>query len=242
MRRRVRFVRGQTMVELALVFPLFIVVVFGVISMGLAVFYQQQVTNAAREAARFAAVHSATAQCPTTSTKPPLPPPSDRYWDCDAPAEGWPEMTARGRSLIFGMPKNDVRIAACWAGYVDDATESYDAPPPGTYPRPDGSEWVVASTWTPCRIGGVDPLTNADAIQCTNTLAATTSDTASNLSEAPGRIVANQVTAVACYVWHPPLGGLGIPVPCPSGWCSIEIIPGEIVMHGVVSEPIQRQQ
>ena len=57
--------RGQTLVELALVLPLAIAALTGIITFGLGVFYTQQVTNAAREAARFAAIHSATAQCPT---------------------------------------------------------------------------------------------------------------------------------------------------------------------------------
>ena len=45
--------------------PALIVMLFGIITLGIGVFYQQQITNAAREAARFAAIHSATSQCPT---------------------------------------------------------------------------------------------------------------------------------------------------------------------------------
>ena len=41
--------------------------IFGIISTGLWVFYQQQLTNVAREAARYAAIHSSTAICPTAS-------------------------------------------------------------------------------------------------------------------------------------------------------------------------------
>ena len=44
--------RGQALVEFALVFPLFLLVLFSVISFGLYVFYNQQLANAAREAAR----------------------------------------------------------------------------------------------------------------------------------------------------------------------------------------------
>ena len=50
--RRHRSQRGQTMVELALALPLFIVVLFGVVVFGITIFLHQQVTNAAREAAR----------------------------------------------------------------------------------------------------------------------------------------------------------------------------------------------
>ena len=62
--------RGQTLVETALVLPLFLMVVLGVIVLGIGLFYQQQITNAAREAARYAAIHSATADCPTSSWLP----------------------------------------------------------------------------------------------------------------------------------------------------------------------------
>ena len=41
----------------------------GVIVFGIGLFYQQQVTNAAREAARYAAIHSATSECPTRSRR-----------------------------------------------------------------------------------------------------------------------------------------------------------------------------
>jgi Flp pilus assembly protein TadG len=67
--------RGQAMVELALILPLFIMLLVGVIVLGVGVFYQQQLTNAAREAARYASIHSATAQCPTVSKLPPGTPP-----------------------------------------------------------------------------------------------------------------------------------------------------------------------
>ena len=59
--------RGQTLVEFALVAPLFTMVLLGIVIFGIGVFYQQQLTNAAREAARYASIHSATSQCPTTS-------------------------------------------------------------------------------------------------------------------------------------------------------------------------------
>ena len=61
MRLRTRVAEGQTLVELTLVLPLFLMVLVGIVILGIGVFYQQQVANAAREAARYAAIHSATA-------------------------------------------------------------------------------------------------------------------------------------------------------------------------------------
>ena len=66
--------RGQAMVEFALAAPLFFLVLVGIIVLGLVVYYTQQLTNAAREAAWFAAVHSASAQCPVVGNLNPVSP------------------------------------------------------------------------------------------------------------------------------------------------------------------------
>jgi hypothetical protein len=209
------------MVELALVLPLFILVLAGVIILGIGVFYQQQVTNAAREAARYASIHSTSSLCPTISTlAPAIPPPNGYRYECDIPADGWPFMTGAGRSRIFGLQPADVRILACWSGYVDDASGSHDAPPPNSVAG-------NVSHWDPCLIDGADPATDPTAIGCSSGMA--TTDTASEISEGQGRNVANQVTAYACYQWSPPMAGF-------------LLIPETVTLRGVVSEPIQRQQ
>jgi hypothetical protein len=221
---------GQTMVELALVFPLVMAVLMGIITLGLGVFYSQQVTNAAREAARYAAIHSATAQCPTVSRLDPNPPPGDSYFRCDAPetlaADGspdpWPEMVAAGRSKIFGLPAENVVIVACWSGYVDSVTGAQDAPPPDTVTG-------MTSVWSQCTINGKDPTTSPGSISCLADLYTTTVDTSSDLSEAQGRTVANQVTAFACYQWAPPMAGF-------------LLIPQTVTLRAVLTQPIQRQQ
>ena len=64
---RLPWSRGHTLVEFALIAPMLILMLMGIVTLGTGVFYQQQLTNAAREAARYAAIHSATSQCPTTS-------------------------------------------------------------------------------------------------------------------------------------------------------------------------------
>jgi hypothetical protein len=211
------------MVELALVLPIFLAVLVGIISLGIGVFYQQQVTNAAREAARYASIHSATARCPTASRLVPQPKPSDHYFPCDDPDAGWPLMTDAGRRQVYGLPRDDVVVAACWSGYIADGDPGkYDAPPTGAVVGLD-------TTWSGCSIDGHDPNAEANAIGCSSAIPSTTVDTASDLSEAPGRVVGNQVTVYACYVWRPPLAGF-------------LLIPSEITLRGVVSEPIQRQQ
>ena len=226
--------RGQTMVELALVFPLFVMLLFGIVTLGIGIFYQQQLTNAAREAARFASVHSATAQQPTVSKLDPadgalgaLKPLS--YIEFDRPADGWPHMTAAARRLVFGLDSAAVNVAACWSGYVDNATGAFDAPPDGLEVDISGTPITYDTTWAQCTIDGVDPTTDPSAIACNSSLATTTVDEASNMSEGTGKPVANTVTAYACYDWSPPLAGF-------------LLIPSTVTLRAVITEPIERQQ
>src|SRR5438552_13765468 len=101
--------RAQALVEFALVFPLFMLMIFSVIVLGLYVFYNQQLANAAGQAARFATVHSTTALCPVVSQlDSPLLAPTNTLGRCDAPENGWPNMTAAARSSIWGMNPNPV--------------------------------------------------------------------------------------------------------------------------------------
>lgn len=223
--------QGQSIVELALVLPLFLMVLIGIISLGIGVFYQQQVANAAREAARYAAIHSATARCSVVGQWDPNPKPPT-YDRCDRPQEGWPDMTAAGRSAIFGLDPADVRLTPCWSGYV----RTGNIPPNGIDYMPPG-EYVVApltppvvvtdSAYMPCQLGGVDPAVSAESLSCAGGLAR--SDTASSASEGQGRIVANQVTVYACTVWSPPMAGF-------------LLIPDQVTLRAVVTEPIERQQ
>jgi TadE-like protein len=228
MRRQRERSRGQAIVELALVFPLFVFIFFGIIVLGTGVFYQQQITNAAREAARFASIHSATASKPTVSWKNPASPPLS-YLRYDRPEDSWPYMTAAGRNKIFGLNPASVNIAACWSGYWENNDPNkFDAPPPL---GPPGYAVIgpVVSTFQPCTIDGADPRQSPGDIGCNAGLAATTVDTASDLSEGQGRIVANTVTAYACYVWSPPLAGF-------------LLIPQTVTLRAVITEPIERQQ
>jgi len=239
LRRRHRS-RGQALVEFALVLPLFLLVLIGVIVLGIVVFYNQQLTNAAREAARFAAVHSGSAQCPVVANLDPVgsgltsidpltghsatyaAPPS--YVRCDTPPN-WPQMTAFARSKVFGLNASTVHISACWSGYRQNAPDPlrYDAPPPGNYPV----QGQINSAWAQCAIDGHDPTTDVNSIRCQAGLP--TVDTSSDMSEGQGRIMANRVTAYACFIWQPPAAGF-------------LLIPNTITFRAVISEPIQRQQ
>ncbi len=225
--------RGQALVEFALVFPIFALILFGIIVVGLGLFYQEQLTNAAREAARYASIHSATAQNPTVSHLDPWQNVPPSYARSDAPENGWPLMTAAGRDATWGLDRSKIYVAACWSGYVDPdwttsgATNWWDYPPPGTYDI-SGSSVNVASVTAACSIGGVaDPQNNVSQIACAAGLS--TADTASDQSDRTGEIVANSVTVYACYQWTPPMAGF-------------LMIPNVVTMRAVITEPIERQQ
>jgi TadE-like protein len=228
--------RGQTLVEFALVAPLFSLVLGGIIIFGIGVFYQQQLTNAAREAARYASIHSATSQCPTTSRIRPalnrLPDDFElsTYERCDPPDLRWPVMSAHARSKVFGLDASEVYFAACWSGYWDDhPTDFHDAPAIDTTASPP-----EANEFQECTIGGVNPRTDSGEIPCPPPLTTdwTASpgdgdDKASNLAFSGARTT-NQVTVYACYVWQPPFLS--------------SFTGGSVTMRAVITEAMQHQQ
>jgi hypothetical protein len=72
--------RGQSIVEMALVLPIFILVLVAIFDLGHVVWANDQLSNAAREAARFAIVHggSESTACPVgPPVDPAVPPPTN---------------------------------------------------------------------------------------------------------------------------------------------------------------------
>ncbi len=233
--------RGQALVEFALILPLFLMTLTGIIVLGIGVFYQQQVTNAAREGARYAAIHSATAQCPSVSNLDPDPPPQS-YYRCDTPATQWPLMTGHARGYMSGLQAADVQFSACWSGYwAADANGNftdYDALP---IDGASGAANMFRSCTIPAIVAGspvnIDPRTSVMAgsstkvdIPCTVPMppTAAANDMASNMSASYAG-TANQVTVYACYNWHPPLAGF-------------LLIPQIVTLRAVVTETLQYQQ
>ena len=219
--------RGQALTEFALVFPMFIILTLSILVLGLWVFNNQQLENAAREAARYATVHSTGSQCPTVSRLDPIltntngePP-----FRCDAPEDGWPFMTAAGRSKVWGVRASDVRISACWSGYVDGLQNADALPDP------------LLNNFTECTIGGVNPRTHPDDIPCpppatisgSSTSKADGDDKASALAYANGVAYPTTITVYACYNWTPPLSG-------------VLVVPTTVTLRAVITEAIQRQQ
>lgn len=246
--------RGQTMTELALVAPLFFMVFIGIIVLGIAVFYQQQVVNAAREGARYAALHSATSRCPTVSNLSPhahLLPLPNSYFECDAPAARWPRMTAAARSHLFGLNAGGVQVTACWSGYWTKDTSggwaAHDerAIDPTTGARNEFREcnvrvfgWTPGqdSDATPSSLQVINPRTSRNAageqiqVDCSRPFPVTTAadDMASSFAMS-SQLNVNQVTLLSCYAYEPPMAGF-------------LLIPSTIHMTGTVTESLEYQQ
>ncbi len=224
--------RGQALTEFALVAPIALLVLFAIIILGLFVFYQQQVTNVAREAARHAAIHSSTALCPTASWREPQAPP-DSYpeypFHCDGPnnpndAYPWPKMTDHARGYAWGLNKPAVMVNACWSGYLPAAvtpggSTNADFPPVQVDPI---TSVETENVFHQCTIDGLDPIAAADSMGCRARMTTATDDLA---SDAPG----NQVTVYACYAWTPPMAG-------------VLFIPSTITIRAVITEVLHRQQ
>jgi TadE-like protein len=224
MRLTLRHRRGQALTEFALVAPFFFALVLALFIFGLWVFYNQQLENAAREAARYAAVHSTGAQCPTVSRLDPGANTANSYFRCDAPEGGWPRMTAAGQSKVWGMPASGVSIAACWSGFVD-ASGNANAMP------------TSPNVWADCTIGGRNPKADPNSISCpapvtvpgSTNLKADGDDKSSSLAFYNGTHFPTTVTVYACYRWTPPLSGL-------------LFVPQTITLRAVITEAMQRQQ
>jgi len=193
--------------------------------LGLFVFYNQQTANASREAARYAAVHSASSQCPTVSRLDPINTNQPGgYFRCDPPSTGWPRMTAAARSTIWGMPRSSVSVSACWSGFVSPSDQA-DALP------------ASPNTFTNCTIGGANPNTNLAGVACpapatvpgATSSSADGDDKASSLAFANGVHYPTTVTVYACFNWSPPLAGF-------------LLIPTTITIRQMANEVLQRQQ
>lgn len=246
--------RGQTLVELALTFPLFMMVLMGIIVLGLGLFYDQQVKNAAREGARFAAVHSATSRCPTVSNLTPdvaLLPLPNSYSPCDPPDQRWPYMTAAARSRLVGLPTGQVQVTACWSGYWTKDTSGAWAAHDEVAINADGTRndfrdctvrlygWCSGSTGA-STLHVINPKTLLDPacpatnksvrVDCSRQFPLTTQadDMASSYAKSDGRN-ANQVTVLTCYPWSPPLSGF-------------LLIPTTVDLVAVVTETLEYQQ
>ena len=226
-----RKTRGQALVEFAMVFPIALLMIVAIVVFGLYIFYQQQLTGVAREAARYAAIHSSTALRPTTSWRDPQAPPTTYpLISGDGPKTDppWPKMTDQARSYAWGLDTSAIWVNACWSGYAPYGTTintNQDYSEASGFPRSDQppiDSYGNANVWAPCTIDRRDPVNDTGSLGCRKGMTTAADDPSSDI---PG----NQVTVYACFQWSPPLAGF-------------LMVPSTITMRAVITEVIQRQQ
>ena len=128
-RRRTRArTRGQAMVEFAIVLPVFLAMLLGIVDFGRVIWATNSLSNAAAEAARFAIVHGGAASdpCPVGPPGPdanvPLASPS-----CPYPAPSKPAIKNAAIAYAIAGGSN-VSVTVCYGvGCTDDADTGTDA-------------------------------------------------------------------------------------------------------------------
>jgi TadE-like protein len=87
-RTRRRHERGQGLAEFAIVLPVFLLIVFAIIDLGRVIWATDNITNAAREGARYASIHGGSevlaAFCPTGPGLSGTPAPGCAAWSPDS--------------------------------------------------------------------------------------------------------------------------------------------------------------
>ena len=215
--------------------PLFLLVLFSVISFGLYIFYNQQLANAAREAARYAAVHSSTAAMPDgvagSIRRRRLRPSNDTYTRCDAPEGGWPKDDRGGPLEGLG---HGTATRSRWrpAGRATSTpANNYDALPE----PPECRSRIARSTGSIRRTDPGGPRMSGAArrsrprshpIEGRRRRQGERSCSCDRHGSQPIR---RTVTVYACFNWKPPMAGF-------------VLIPSTITIRAVVTEAMQRQQ
>ena len=89
---------GQSMIEFALILPLFLLIVTGVFDVGRAVWQENTLAYAAREGTRYAIVHGSASDSPV--------------WPGNPPGTGYEALKAVVRNAAPGVP--DITVVASW--------------------------------------------------------------------------------------------------------------------------------
>jgi Flp pilus assembly protein TadG len=102
-RGRRRDVRGQGLVEFALVFPVIVLILFGVFDFGRAIYAYNTIANAARQGARVAAVNQVVTANTRCNEDMPVENPLDPDWSVLA--------CAASSAVSLGVQTSDVVVA-----------------------------------------------------------------------------------------------------------------------------------
>ena len=103
--------RGQALTEFAVVLPVFLMLVFGIIDLGRVIWGLDNVTNAAREGARYASVHGTAkfVPCPTGPSLSGAPAVGCTPWLPDSK-----EPTREATRAFLVAPGADITVTVCY--------------------------------------------------------------------------------------------------------------------------------
>jgi len=127
--------KGQALAEMAVMVPFLVICMMGMLDLGRAFYYQIAITNAVREAARYAATPQYLGLNPSCSTVPPAP-----GANCPSPSDANIRDRARQElnGIVISMPDSNIQVAPNESGRVDDfnfatPVSSYPITVTGTY-------------------------------------------------------------------------------------------------------------
>lgn len=119
--------RGQAIVEFALVLPLFLLILIGMVDVGRAIWANNSVANAAREAARYAIVHGGTKSnpCPvgppvTTGSNKTVIPSASTSCPYPSPSKQGIKDAATAYAVAAGFP---VSVQVCYGASCSGDTD-----------------------------------------------------------------------------------------------------------------------
>jgi hypothetical protein len=119
---------GQSLLEFALVIPIFLAMLLGLVDLGRAIWANNAVANAAREAARFAAVHGGAKgqPCPVGPLNPAreTAPPASPSCPYPSPSKESVRETARGFAIAAGV---DLIVEVCYGSGCSGDTDAAGA-------------------------------------------------------------------------------------------------------------------
>lgn len=135
---------GQGMVEFALVVPIFVVLLFGIVDFGRVIWARSSLENAAREGARFAIVHGGTASqpCPVGPTAL-IPPPASQSCPHPSPSKESIELAAKAFAIA---PGSGLTVTACY--HVAGTTCTGNTESPSNIKNVRGTAVTVTATST----------------------------------------------------------------------------------------------
>jgi Flp pilus assembly protein TadG len=134
--------RGSSMVEAALILPVFFMFILGMVVIGIGIYRYQQVASLAREGARYASVHGSLYFAASSNNLQA----SDIYNNAIAPMA----IGLIGANLTYQVQwGNSATGSFVWTNWVTSSTSTPTSPTAGGATLYNGVKVTVSYNWTP---------------------------------------------------------------------------------------------